>query len=127
MPAAFLDAVDLEAIARRVGTPFYLYDAATLRRRIADVRAIAPGDGIQARFAMKACSLRRVLEVVRDAGLWIDAVSGNEVLRAVAAGFPAGATPPVVLLTADAFRDNALGVVVEHQVLPNIGSPAMID
>jgi diaminopimelate decarboxylase len=126
MPAPFLDSVDLEAIAQRVGTPFYLYDAATLRRRIDDVRAIAPGDGIQARYAMKACSLRRVLEVVRDAGLWIDAVSGNEVLRALAAGFPAGHAPPVVLLTADVFRDNALAVVGEHGVLPNIGSPAMI-
>src|SRR5262249_37601886 len=80
MPAAFLDAVDLEAVAARVGTPFYLYDAATLRQRIADVKAIADGDGIQARYAMKACSLRRVLEVMRDAGVWIDAVSGNEVL-----------------------------------------------
>ena len=46
MPAAFLDAVDLEAIARRVGTPFYLYDAATLRRRIADVQQIAPGERV---------------------------------------------------------------------------------
>ncbi|MFN8642857.1 MAG: hypothetical protein U0802_14845 [Candidatus Binatia bacterium] len=127
MPATFLDAVDLEAIARRVGTPFYLYDAATLRRRIADVRAIAPGDGVQARYALKACSLRRVLDVMREADVWIDAVSGNEVLRARAAGFPAGAQPPVILLSADVFRDNALAVVLEHGALPNIGSPAMID
>ena len=68
MPADFIDQVDLEAIAHRVGTPFYLYDAATLRQRIADVRSIAAGDGVQARYAMKACSLRRVLEVMRDAG-----------------------------------------------------------
>ena len=127
MPESFLDPVDLDAIARRVGTPFYLYDAATLRRRIADVEAIAPGDCIQARYAMKACSLRRVLEEMRHAGVWIDAVSGNEVLRAIAAGFPAGAQPPVVLLTADVFRDNALDVVLEQRVLPNIGSPAMLD
>jgi diaminopimelate decarboxylase len=127
MPASFLDAIDLEAIAARVGTPFYLYDAATLRGRIADVQAIAPGGGIQARYAMKACSLRRVLEEMREAGIWIDAVSGNEVLRAMAAGFPAGHRPPVLLLTADVFRDNALDVVREHGVLPNIGSPAMLD
>ena len=127
MPADFIDQVDLEAIARRVGTPFYLYDAATLRRRIADVRSIAAGDGIQARYAMKACSLRRVLEVMRDAGIWIDAVSGNEVLRARAAGFSTGAEPPVILLSADVFRDNALGVVLEHGVLPNIGSPGMVE
>jgi diaminopimelate decarboxylase len=127
MPETFLDTVDLDAIARRVGTPFYIYSAAVLRRRIADLRAIAPGGALQARYAMKACSTRRVLEIVREAGIWIDAVSGNEVLRAHAAGFPDGTTPPTILLTADVFRDNALDVVLEHRVLPNIGSPAMID
>ena len=124
---SFVDHVDLTAIAGRVGTPFYIYSAEVLRQRIADVRAIAPGGVLQARYAMKACSLRRTLEVVRDAGIWIDAVSGNEVLRASAAGFPTGHAPPAVLLTADVFRDNALDVVLEHGILPNIGSPAMID
>lgn len=127
MPESFLDTVDLQAIARRVGTPFYVTSADVLRRRIADVRAIAPGGAVQARYAMKACSTRRLLEIVRDAGLWIDAVSGNEALRAQAAGFATGHTPPTILLTADAFRDNALDVVLQHHLLPNIGSPAMID
>jgi diaminopimelate decarboxylase len=127
MPESFLDAVDLDAIARRVGTPFYLYSADVLRRRIADVCAIAPGGLVQARYAMKACSTRRLLEIVRGAGIWIDAVSGNEVLRAHIAGFPTGHTPPTILLTADVFRDNALDVIREHGALPNIGSPAMIE
>lgn len=127
MPAEFVEHVDLAAIAERVGTPFYLYDAATVRARIDEVRAIAPGGSVQARYAMKACSLRRLLEVVRDAGIWIDAVSGNEVLRAAAAGFPTGHRPPTILLTADVFRDNALPIVLEHGVLPNVGSPGMIE
>ncbi len=126
MPETFLDHVDLPAIARRVGTPFYVYSADVLRRRIADVRAIAPGGAVQARYAMKACSTRRLLEIVSAAGLWIDAVSGNEALRAHAAGFAVGHAPPTILLTADVFRDNALDVVLRHGVLPNIGSPAMI-
>lgn len=127
MPTSFLDQVDLAAIARRVGTPFYLYSADVLRQRVASVRAIAPGGLVQARYAMKACSTRRLLELVREAGIWIDAVSGNEALRARAAGFPTGHTPPAVLLTADVFRDNALDVVLEHRFLPNIGSPAMLE
>lgn len=127
MPESFLDALDLEALAGRVGTPFYVTSADVVRRRIADVRAVAPGGVVQARYAMKACSTRRLLEIVRAAGLWIDAVSGNEALRAHAAGFATGHTPPTILLTADAFRDNALDVVVQHHLLPNIGSPAMID
>jgi diaminopimelate decarboxylase len=38
-----------------------------------------------------------------------------------------GATPPVVMLTVDVLRDNALTTVLEHGVLPNVGSPGMID
>lgn len=126
MPESFLEAVDLEAIAARVGTPFYVYSAETLRRRIGDVQRMMDQPHLQARFAMKSCSVRRVLEEVQRAGIWIDAVSGNEVLRAQGAGFAMGCEPPVVLLTADVFRDNAMSVVKEQHILPNIGSPAMI-
>jgi diaminopimelate decarboxylase len=127
MPETFLEEVDLASIARRIGTPFYVYGADVLRRRIADVKEIAPGGRIQARYAMKACSNRRLLEEMQRHGLWIDAVSGNEVLRAKTAGFPMGARPPVVMLTADVLRDNAAEVVQRHGVLPNVGSPRMID
>jgi diaminopimelate decarboxylase len=127
MPQSFLDDLDLQSLAARVGTPFYAYSAAVLARRAAEVRAITASPGVQARYAMKACSSHRVLRELCEAGLWIDAVSGNEVLRALAAGFSPGAEPPVVLFTADVFRDNALDVIREHGVLPNIGSPAMIE
>ena len=76
----------------------------------ADITALTAGDALQARYAMKANSCWKVLEAVRAAGLWIDAVSGNEVLRARRAGFAMGAQPPVVMLTADVLRDNALTV-----------------
>jgi diaminopimelate decarboxylase len=127
MPESFVDNLDLEAISHRVGTPFFIYSAEVLRRRIADVQAVTNHPLLQARYAMKACSSRRVLEVVHESGLWIDAVSGNEVLRAITAGFRGGTEPPEVLFTADVFRDNALDVVREHGILPNLGSPAMLD
>lgn len=116
----------LSDIAARAGTPFFLYDAAILRAKMADVAAVTEGPALQARYAMKANSQRKVLEAAREAGLWIDAVSGNEVLRAGRAGFPLGAEPPAVLLTSDVFRDNALEVVLRHGVVPNVGSPGMI-
>jgi len=116
----------LAALADKVGTPFYLYDAAILRDRLAKLTALTDGPALQARYAMKANSSWKVLESVRAAGLWIDAVSGNEVLRARRAGFAMGGEPPVVMLTVDVFRDNALTAVLEHGVLPNVGSPGMI-
>lgn len=127
MPETFLDQIDLSSLAQRVGTPFHIYSAAVLRRRIREIRDLTSGPWLQARYAMKACSTGPILREVHEGGLWIDAVSGNEVLRAAAAGFPMGNEPPSVLFTADVFRDNAMPVLLQHAVLPNIGSPAMID
>jgi len=127
MPSLDLDRYPLEKLANQVGTPFYLTDGGEVRSRLGRLQALTDGAALQARYAMKANSGWKVLETVRAAGLWIDAVSGNEVLRARRAGFPMGATPPVVMLTVDVLRDNALTTVLEHGVLPNVGSPGMID
>src|SRR5450759_2058654 len=114
-----LDTYPLEAIAARVGTPYYLYDAGILREALRRLRALidGPNSHLAVRYAMKANSARKVLQIVREAGLWIDAVSGNEVLRAARAGFALGAQPPVIMLTSDVYRDNALDVVLRHGVL----------
>jgi len=117
----------LSRLADQLGTPFFLYDGGILRDRLAALKALTEGPDLQARYAMKANPSWKVLEAVHQAGFWIDAVSGNEVLRARRAGFATGAEPPVVMLTADVFRDNALTALLEHRVLPNIGSPGMID
>jgi diaminopimelate decarboxylase len=125
-PHPLADFASLRRLADRVGTPFYFYDRAVLARRIESVAALTAGEGLQARYAMKACSAHLVLREIGAHGIWIDAVSGNEVLRAKRAGFVMGATPPVVLLTADVFRDNALDVVRSERVLPNLGSPGQL-
>src|SRR3954452_6262714 len=127
MPSLDLSSFPLAALADQIGTPFFVYDGGELARRLAEGAALTAGDALQARYAMKANSNRKVLEAVRAAGLWIDAVSGNEVLRARRAGFAMGSRPPVVMLTADVFRDNALTALLENRVPPNIGSAGMVE
>lgn len=117
----------LYRLAEQVGTPFWLYDAALLRQRIADMKLVTSAPGLQARYAMKAWSASKVLREMAAAGIWIDAVSGNEALRALRAGHAAGNEPPVVCFTADVFRDNSLEVVMKHNLLPNVGSAGMIE
>lgn len=116
----------LRSLAGKVGTPFWLYDARVIRQRIADVQFMSDSPGVQARFAMKACPAAKVLREMKSAGIWIDAVSGNEVLRALRAGCDGGHQPPEIALTCDVFRDNAIEVVLKHGILPNIGSPGQI-
>ena len=116
----------LQRLASSAGTPFWLYEASVIRARIAAIKTITAGEGVQARFAMKACPATKVLQEMAAAGIWIDAVSGNEILRALHAGHAAGQEPPVICFTSDVFRDNALEVVLQNNILPNIGSAGMI-
>ena len=116
----------LKKLANKLGTPFWLYDAAELRRRIADVKLLTASPGLQARYAMKANSSARILREMKSQGLWIDAVSANECLRAMSAGFGSGSQPPEILYTADVFRDGWRDVVLKEQILPNLGSTGMI-
>jgi len=116
----------LADLAEKVGTPYFLYDGTTLDKSLSRLTALAEGLPLSCRYAMKANPSQRILQAVQQAGLWIDAVSGNEVERARAAGFAGGQEPPVIMLTTDVFRDNALEAVARHNVLPNLGSPGML-
>ncbi len=121
-----LQGADLNVLAERVGTPFLLYNAQILQERVRQIAALTTDPYIHARYAMKACSAKPILACMRAHDIWIDAVSGNEVLRAHAVGYAPDAAVPDVLLTTDVFRDNALDVVMAHGVLPNLGSPGMV-
>ncbi len=109
-------------IARRFGTPTFVYDASMIRRRIADLSAF---DTV--RYAQKACSNLAILDLVRRAGAVVDAVSGNEIRRALAAGFSPEGDPPPIVYTADIFDRDALDLCVKQNIPVNCGSPDMID
>lgn len=117
----------LNRLAEEYGTPLWIYDASALRDRIGKIKAITDSPNVQARFAMKACPATRVLKEMLANDIWIDCVSGNEVLRALNAGYASGKEPARICFTADVFRDNALQVVLDNGILPNVGSPGMIE
>jgi diaminopimelate decarboxylase len=111
-------------LARQFGTPLYVYDAARIAERIADLRAF---DVV--RYAQKACSTLAVLDLARRQGALVDCVSAGEVHRALAAGWRAGQEmhPPEIVYTADIFDHQSLELVLQHDIHVNCGSPDMID
>jgi diaminopimelate decarboxylase len=114
--------VPVADLARQFGTPTFVYDAAMIRRRIADLAAF---DVV--RYAQKACSNLAILDLVRRAGALVDAVSSGEIGRALAAGYVPAGDPPPVVYTADIFDAESLDVCVEQKIHVNCGSPDMID
>ena len=111
----------LWSLADQFGTPLWLYGAATIRQRIAQVSNFET-----IRFAQKACSNIHILKLMREQGVKVDAVSRGEILRALAAGYTAGGEPSEIVFTADLFDAATLDCVVEHGVPVNAGSIDML-
>jgi diaminopimelate decarboxylase len=111
----------LEAIAAEHGTPCYVYDAATIRARLAALR-----DFDVVRYAQKACSNVHLLRLVREAGAVVDAVSLGELERALRAGFQPGRDPAEIVYTADLVDAPTLARVIELGVPVNAGSADML-
>ena len=80
--------VALPEIAVSVGTPFYVYSAATLRRHFQVFDEALAGMEHLVCYAMKANSNIAVLKLLGDMGAGMDVVSAGEYLRAKAAGVP---------------------------------------
>ena len=78
----------LPEIAAAVGTPLYVYSAATLTRHYRVFEAALAGLPHLICYAMKANSNLAVLRLMVRLGAGMDVVSGGEYRRAQAAGVP---------------------------------------
>lgn len=122
-------APQLQALARQYGTPLWVYDAATVVRRMQDLRAF---DTV--RFAQKANSNIHLLRLMREHGVVVDAVSPGEVQRALAAGYTAAPLPGAgdrhggggIVFTADVLTPDTLALVRQHGIAVNAGSVDML-
>ena len=82
--------VPLARIAEAVGTPVYVYAAATLARHYRVFADALASHGVEhlVCYAMKANSNQAVLALLSGLGAGMDVVSGGELARALAAGVP---------------------------------------
>ena len=85
----YAEDVNVNELAEKVGTPFYVYSSATLRRHVRVVREAFEGIPTLMAYAMKANSNQAVLTLMAHEGCGADVVSGGELQRALAAGIPA--------------------------------------
>jgi diaminopimelate decarboxylase len=115
----------LQALAQRHGTPLWVYDAATVRERIASLR---PFDTL--RYAQKANANIHLLRLMHGLDVKVDAVSLGEIERALAAGYrlpgPSAAADDDIVFTADLFDRATLDRVVAGGVTVNAGSVDML-
>jgi diaminopimelate decarboxylase len=82
----FAEEADVTALADEIGTPFYLYSEATLRRHMRVFQnAFATSNALVA-YSVKANPNLAVLKILASEGAGADVVSGGELQRALKAG-----------------------------------------
>lgn len=111
----------LSEIARRHGTPVYVYDASIVRRQLGTLRSFD-----RVRYAQKACPNLHMLRLLRSEGAFVDCVSLGELERALLAGFSPDPERHEIVFTADILTEEVLARVVETGVPVNAGSADML-
>ena len=91
MDGLTVESVPLNRIADAVGTPTWVYAAATMRRRARALTQVLTTAGLDAQlhYAMKANDHLGILRLFAAEGVGADVVSEGELRRARAAGIPA--------------------------------------
>lgn len=71
----------------QIETPFYYYDIKLLQKTLDEIVQESSKKNYKLHYALKANSNDRILQIISNAGLGADCVSGNEITKAVSTGF----------------------------------------
>ncbi|CAB1085690.1 Diaminopimelate decarboxylase (EC [Olavius algarvensis Delta 1 endosymbiont] len=85
--ALFCEEVPVKQIADEIGTPFYLYSHATLKRHFQAFSTAFAGIDHLICYSAKANTNQAVLKLFADLGCGLDIVSGGELYRGLKSGF----------------------------------------
>ena len=105
----------LAELAATYYTPLYIFEEAVIRSKCRELKAAISYPRTIIRYACKALTLQAVLKIIREEGLWVDASSLNEVLRAQRAGF----LPQEIYYTGEGATLTVYEELVERNVLIN--------
>ncbi len=94
-------------------TPFYLYDIGLLRQTLESVVYESKKYGYHVHYAIKANYDDKVLAVIKEFGLGIDCASGNELRKAIEAGFD----PKGIVYAGVGKRDKELEYAIDQEIM----------
>jgi len=85
----YCESVNIESVARKVGTPFYLYSYKTLLDHFRKIKKAFSSIDPLICYSMKANSSLAIVKSLVKAGAGLDIVSGGELYKALKVGCPA--------------------------------------
>ncbi|MDH5681798.1 MAG: alanine racemase, partial [Spirochaetota bacterium] len=115
--------VEADKLIEQFGSPLYVYDEEIIRTRIKTLSESITHPKKEILYACKANTNIAIMKVLREEGVWIDAVAPGEVEIALKAGFKSHE----ILYTGDNVTDSEMEFCHKHGVRQNLGSLSQIE
>jgi len=108
----------VRSLAKKFHTPLYVFEESVVRKRCRELKAAISYPNLVIRYACKALTLRAILSIIKDEGIWIDASSLNEAKRALLAGY----APQQVAYTGESASAPVFSELLDMNVTMNCSS-----
>ena len=120
----FCEDVSIQDISAKIGTPFYVYSYATLKRHFQVFDAAFEDVSKLICYSAKANTNLTVLKIFADLGCGLDIVSGGELYRGLMAGF----SPDRIVYSGVGKRVDEIDYALETGILMfNVESPVELE
>lgn len=105
--------VNIEKLARSVGTPFYLYSYNTIINNFRHIQKVFAAIEPLIAFSVKSNSNKAILRALAREGAGFDVVSGGEIMRVLAAG----GEPRKIVFAGVGKTDKEIELALKHKIL----------
>jgi len=114
---------DLISIVEKTGTPVYVYEEETIQNNFQILEEAFSGFKADIHYAMKANENLAIIKIIKKLGGGIDAVSLNEIKRALELGF----SPDRIVFTPSFPDDEEIDFAVKQSVKVHVGDTYLLD
>ena len=119
----FFEGLNPEEIARKYGTPVYVYNEKNIREHMQDVAKVITKYPYRANYSMKANSNLSILKMALQEGLNADAMSEGEMRLLMKAGFPADR----IFFVPNNVDKSELQFAIDHDIMVSLDSLEQLD
>ncbi|MBC8260031.1 MAG: diaminopimelate decarboxylase [SAR324 cluster bacterium] len=118
-----MENISVESLMQEYGSPLYIYEESVLRSQFRQLSSGFPQGLLEIHYSMKANSNPSLLNILREEGSSIDAVSEFEVRLALESGFE----PQQIIFTGNNNTLAEIEYCVEQDVAVNLGSLVLLE
>ena len=119
----FFGDLDPKVLVEKYGSPLYVYNEKIFREKIRDMKNIVSYDNFIPNYSIKANSNLHLLKIVRDEGIYADAMSPGEVYVLKEAGFK----PEQIFYVSNNVSDEEMQYAIDNNIIISIDSLSQLE